>query len=107
MQDTFTEAERNIFSYPDGMGGEVWSGGRGVWNPDTKTLERPKDADGQEIPESPDELVARLMAEERLYDAVRVAFGLQPFNRQTGGGATEDVCRIALNHYLRFLEKKG
>ncbi len=70
-----------------------------------------RDANGKIIAgqpsEKPEEVVVRLQAERRLLAAVREAFGMDPFDRATGQGATDEDCRRALNCYLEWQEKNG
>lgn len=53
-----------------------------------------------------EELVAA-EAEEKLDEAIRIAFRMVPFDPLTGSGATENHCRAALAAYADFLEKKN
>lgn len=53
-----------------------------------------------------DEDLVAFPAIEALLPAVRVAFDMVPFSKKTGGGATEDDCRRALNGFFEMISKK-
>lgn len=81
----------------------------------------PKPEPGPETPLLPAEQAARdvgpawalatlltaLDAQEKVLAVVRAAFGLPPFDPETGAGCVEATCLAAMNAYLEWLEKNA
>jgi hypothetical protein len=57
--------------------------------------------------EDPMQEPIRYQAEEKLLAAAREAFGLAPFNEETGEGADDDCCWLALKTFGAWTQKKS
>lgn len=114
----FSEQDRAIFEYHDGNNKvfadplalrrklyQVFDG-----DPDRAIQAAAKadtkyDDKGQEIPEEPAQLLNRMYAEEKLVAGFRQLFDMAPFDRTTGTGASEAMCRQVWAQFVEFLEK--
>jgi len=99
----YIEPKRNIFPYHNGVA-LVYADPLAIYRRLVLAL------DGEPnrwIEESrSDVAVLRVNAEQRLDQAVRVAFEMAPFDPLTGGGATAEFCDAALDAYLVYLDAK-
>ncbi len=107
MEQIFTEQERRVFQY--------WNGVAQVWGDPVRIYRRVLSASDGDINillerTSPEVQVVTptLWAEsvERLVQVVRDAFEMAPFNPETGTGATETDCLNAIKSWQGWMDEK-
>lgn len=115
----FSPEERSIFKYHNGEK-EIWADPLAIRRQLTLAFGGDPDAaldaaqppvyvkapDGSEPPVNPVAEVHAARGLGRLMEGVREAFGMTPFDPDSGKGATEEQCMKALQAYLDFLESK-
>jgi hypothetical protein len=124
--DLFEESEKLIFQHTIGAGADgkpvmVWGDPLALWNQMVRetegelnewaqatapVIEKSKET-GEDLPEQPGQQVRRALAEERFLGAVSRAFGMLPYDRTTGQGATMRHCWDAWFALKGFLEGEG
>jgi hypothetical protein len=100
----FTEEERRVFRYKDAEGREVYGDPLAIHYALLEALQ----GELNDVLEQAraEDVLARGRAQKRLAGAVVEAFGLEPFDRATGGGATMQDCLDAAGAFLAFLDQK-
>jgi hypothetical protein len=108
-----TPQSRGVFSFYDGVA-EVWGDPLEIETAfilacggDADALFKAAQLPPANIVEHPPATQSRLMAQAKLVDATRVAFGMAPFDKATGKGATAADCIRALNRFTDWLEKNA
>lgn len=100
----YQEHERQLFPYFNGER-EVVGDPLRIWrflnnlldgDPDTVLAKA-----HSQVPEE------KLDAQNRIIEATREAFMMEPFDSETGEGATEQDCLVALTNFLDWIKKKG
>ena len=104
MQPATPRTEKDIFQYFDGV--------LAVYGDPLAIERRMEEHLGQPIAQALQETKAAEIslsrrAEDRLFAAVREAFEMAPWYKQTGEGATEKDCRLAFKALVDFIKKKS
>jgi hypothetical protein len=100
----FSSQERRVFSYQDADGKEVYGDPLAIHYALLEALQ----GELNDVLEQAraEDVLTRARAQKRLAAAVLEAFGLEPFDRTTGRGATVQHCLDAAWAFFAFLDQK-